>query len=156
VVKINCDMCGAKTKLFKTVVEGTEMNVCRDCSKFGRVLGEIKEKEKPKKIEKIRIDAGPDIEILQVIIKDYGQKIKKAREKLGLKQKDFAKKLNEKESLIHKIETGSFEPNLNLARKIERFLKIKLVEQHEEVHKTGTRSKSDALTIGDFVKIKKK
>ena len=149
-------MCGAKTKLFKTVIESTEMNVCRDCAKFGKVIGEIKEKEKPKKIEKIKKDTGPDIEVLQVTVEDYAEKIKNAREKLGLKQKDLAKKLNEKASLIHKIETSSFEPNMNLARKLEKFLKIKLVEQHEEVHTEGTESKSDIFTIGDFVKIKKR
>lgn len=148
-------MCGAKTKLFRTVIEGTEMNVCRDCSKFGKVIGELKEKETPKKSERAKRDA-PDVEILHVIVEDYAQKIKNAREKLGLKQKEFAKKLNEKVSLIHKIETGSFEPNISLARKLEKFLNIDLLEQYEEAHKKGVQSKSDELTIGDFIRIKKK
>lgn len=150
-------MCGAETKLFKAIIEDAEMNVCRDCSKFGKVIGEIKEKkyEKVKKVGKTKKE-GPDIEIMQVIVEDYADKIKKAREKLGLKQKDFAKKINEKESLIHKIETGHFEPNINLARKLEKFLKIKLIEQHEEVHTKISESKSDKFTIGDLIKIKKK
>ena len=149
-------MCGAKTKLFKAKIEGTEMNVCRDCSKFGKIIGEVKEPEKPKKIEKIAKEEGPYIEMLQVIVEDYPERIRNAREKMGLKQKDLAKKLNEKESLIHKIETKDFEPNINLARKLERFLKIRLIEQHEEVHTKEAKTKSDTLTIGDFVKIKKR
>ena len=52
-IKINCDMCGAKTKLFRTLIESTEMNVCRDCSKFGKVISELKEEKRPKKIEEI-------------------------------------------------------------------------------------------------------
>ena len=71
-------------------------------------------------------------------------------------QKELARKLNEKVSIIHKMETSSFEPNISLARKLEKFLKIKLIELHEEVHKKETRAKSDAFTIGDFIKVKKK
>lgn len=146
-------MCGAETKLFKAIIEDAEMSVCRDCAKFGRVIGEIR--EKPGKILRIEKEK-PSAELIQIIVEDYAEKIKKAREKLGLKQKDLAKRLNEKESLIHKIETKTIEPNINLARKIEKFLKIKLIEQHEEVHQRGTETKSDSLTIGDFVKIKKR
>ena len=69
------------------------------------VKEEVKVKKRPKVVERIKLDAVPDIEILQVIVDDYAEKIKNAREKLGLKQKDFAKKINLKESLIHKIET---------------------------------------------------
>lgn len=150
-------MCGAEIKLFKAIIENAEMNVCSDCSKFGKVIGEIKEKkeEKLKKIDKIKKDT-PDIEIMQVIVEDYAEKIKKAREKLGLKQKELAKKISLKESLIHKIETKTFEPNISLARKLEKFLKIKLVEQHEEVRTKPSESESGIFTIGDFIKIRKK
>lgn len=148
-------MCGAKTKLFRTEIESTEMNVCRDCSKFGKVLAEVKELEKPKKIKEVIKDTGPYIELLQVVVEDYAQKIKNARESLNLKQKELAEKISEKESLIHKIETGSFEPGMGMTRKLEKFLKIKLVEQHEEVHEKTAKTKSEAFTIGDFIKIKK-
>jgi len=152
VIKINCDMCGAETKLFKTLIESTEMNVCRDCSRFGKVISEVE--VKVKKADKTKKNI-PDIELVQVIAKDYAKKIKNARENQNLDQKDFAKKLNEKVSLIHKIETGSFEPGISLTRKLEKFLKIKLIKQHEEVRRKGAPSKSDAFTIGDLIKIKK-
>ena len=148
-------MCGSKTKLFITEIESSQMNVCRDCSKFGKIIAEVKEPEKPKKIKEIIEDAGPQTEILQVIVEGYAQKIKNAREKLNLDQKDFAKKINEKQAVIHKIETGSFEPGMSLARKLEKFLKIKLVEQHEEIHEKTKQTKSDDFTIGDFINIKK-
>lgn len=149
-------MCGAKTKLFKTLIESTEMNVCRECSKFGKVIAEVKEPEKPKTIKKIIKDAGPQVEILQVIAEDYAKKIKDTREKLGLNQKDFAKKINEKQALIRKIETDNFEPNISLARKLEKFLKIRLIEQHEEIHEKSAKTESSAFTIGDFIKVKKR
>jgi putative transcription factor len=152
-------MCGSEENLFKAEIEGTELNVCENCGKFGKILGPIEEKiiptKKGKGIEKL--DTGPDREVLLVITEDYAELIKKKRESLGLKQKDFAKKINEKESVIHKIETGSLEPSLHLARKIERFLKIKLVEQHEEEIKERSRqTKSEGFTLGDFISVKKK
>ena len=148
-------MCGSKTKLFITEIENSQMNVCRDCSKFGKIIAEVKEPEKPKKIREIIEETGPRIEMLQVIVEDYAKRIKQAREKLNLDQKEFAKKINEKQAVIHKIETGSFEPSMSLTRKLEKFLKIKIVEQHEEIHETTAKTKSDSFTIGDFIKIKK-
>lgn len=150
-------MCGSETTLYKTLIEGTELNVCKECAKFGKIIAPIRvEVKETKKTEKKDIPKGPEREIIQVLIQKYGEKIKKAREQLGLKQKDFAKKINEKESLIHNIEIGRFEPNIDLARKIERFLKIKLIEQHEEVKDRLKKTKTDELTIGDLIKIKKK
>jgi len=64
--------------------------------------------------------------------------------------------MNEKESLIQKIESGHYEPSILLAKKIGRFLKIKLLEEHEEKHEKQSKSKTDSLTIGDFIKVKGK
>lgn len=151
-----CDMCGAKTKLFRTKIEGTEMTVCRECSKYGNVIAEVKEfrREKRKKVQTQSHE--PDKELLQVLIENFHNIIKEGREKLNLTQKDFAQKIGEKESVVHKLETGSFEPNMNLVRKLEKFLKIRLVEQHEEVRTKSSETKNNTFTIGDFIKIKKR
>ena len=74
---------------------------------------------------------------------------------IGLSQKDFASRINEKESMIHKIETGAFEPPLDLAKKLEKILGIKLVEEHLEKHEKFKRSKEGGFTLGDFIKVKK-
>ena len=54
--------------------------------------------------------------------------IRNKRDELGLKQEDFAKMLNEKESIIHKLETGEFKPSLKLAKKLEKKFGLKLIE----------------------------
>ena len=87
---------------------------------------------------------------------DYAEKIKKKREKLGIEQKDFAKQVRERDSLISKIETGTIEPNIKLARKLERHLKIKLVEEYQEKPKLLAKSEGEGVTIGDMIKIKKR
>lgn len=152
---MNCDMCGKEDVLFKTDVEGSIMNVCKACSKFGKIIAQIKPRieQQHKHIGKA-IQKSPEKELMQVIVSDYAQIIKQKREKLDLKQEDFAKQINEKVSLIHQIETGHFEPNIELARKLEKALRIKLVEEHEEVHSKGQQVKSDKFTIGDFIKVK--
>jgi len=150
---MQCDLCGAKTEnLFRAIVEGTELNVCKDCAKYGKVI-----EKKPIKVEEKKQfikPAEPEKDIIQVIVPDFAQIIKKKRESLGLKQKEFAKKISEKESLIHNLETGSFEPSISLARKLEKFLKIKLIEEYEEEHKKETTTKPEGFTIGDLIKVK--
>ena len=151
-----CDMCGSEGKLYKAIIEGAQLNVCQECSKFGRVIGVIKQ-ETPKERKKVSIptNEGPQTETMQIIVSDYAEKIKKKRETLGLKQEEFAKKINEKESLVHNVESGRYEPSIELAKKIERFLKIKLIEDYEEKHETLKGTKTDSFTLGSFIKTRK-
>lgn len=152
-------MCGSEGKLYKAIIENAELSICQECSKFGRVIGVIKQ-EVPRKIKSktgtIHENKEPQTETMQIIVNDYAEKIKKKRENLGLKQKDFAKKINEKESLIQNIESGRYEPSIEIAKKFERFLKIKLIEDYEDTPEPQAKSKTDSFTIGDFIKVKKK
>ncbi|MBW2966254.1 multiprotein bridging factor aMBF1 [Candidatus Woesearchaeota archaeon] len=149
-------MCGSEERLFKTDIEGAILNVCKSCSKFGKVISEIKpiEKTKPKKVT--IPESEPEAEIIQIVVDDFAEKIRLKREKLGLKQEDFAKMMSEKESIIHKLETGEFKPSLELAKKLEKILNIKLIEEYEEEHKAQTKATSAITTIGDLVKIRKR
>ena len=148
-----CDMCGSGGKLYEAIVEGAQLNVCDNCKKFGKVLGAVKQKveEKISRSGKIK-ESQP--ETIEIIVSDYAEKIRKKRESLGLRQEDFAKKINEKESLIQKIESGHFEPSIELAKKIGRFLGIRLIEDYEEKLEELKKSKTDSFTIGDFINIK--
>ena len=147
---MTCDMCGKDTKLFKVKIENAIMNVCEKCSKFGEILSEIvKEEKEPikKKIEK---------EIIEIIKDGYGLMIKKAREKMGLKQEELAKKIKEKTSVIHKLENELIEPNLELAKKLEKFLRIKLIEYYEDKESKVESTDSGEITIGDLLNDKSK
>ena len=151
-----CDMCGSPGKLYKAVIEGAELIVCHECSKFGKVISIVKEEEAGGIKAAATGKQEPETEKIDIIVSDYAEKIRKKRESLGLKQEEFAKKINEKESLIQKIESGHFEPSIGLAKKIGSFLKIKLIEEHEEVYEHQKAAKLDTFTIGDFIKIKEK
>ena len=145
-------MCGSIGKLYKTIVEDAQLNVCHECSKLGKVIDVIHQDNMKMEVQRNEYSTP---ETMQIIVTDYAEKIKRKRESLGLKQEDFAKKINEKESLIQKIESGHFEPPIVLAKKIGNFLKIKLIEDYREERGKQTKTKTGPFTIGDFIKIKK-
>jgi putative transcription factor len=157
-----CEMCGkGQETLVKAKIEGTVLELCEGCAKFGEIIHtpEVRVKDfaprKPIVVPKRR-------ELLQVITDDYGQKIRTARERMGLKQEEFAKRLNEKESIMQKIEAGQFQPSIETARKLERLLKIQLVEEYSEseggeVPMAAPKKSGDAgFTMADFIKDKRK
>lgn len=149
-------MCGKESQVFKAIIEGAEMTVCKGCAKYGKVLRVIRPAPKRAKIKQKAMPVRPEKEIIEMIVSNCSSIIKRAREQRTLTQEQVAKMLNEKESLIQKVESGNIKPSIMLARKLERFLRIKLVEQHEETFGKlkGAGGKGDALTIGDLIKVK--
>jgi len=148
----SCDVCGTDSSLFRAIVEDVELKVCESCSKFGKVLGPVR--LTPKKIvERVARNERP--EILKAVVKDFARLIQQKRSSMRLSQKDFAQKVNEKESVIHGLENGSFKPSLELANKLGKHLRINLVETEEEDIYQAQKHKEEKMTLGDFIKIKK-
>lgn len=149
---MNCELCGASGDLFKALIENSQLNVCEKCSRFGKVIGRLataeKKEERPAPI--------PKPEKTFTITEGFGNSIRKKREHMGLSQKEFAKKISEKESIIHKIEVEAIEPNLELAKKLEKALGIQLLEEANEEEAHFSKQKSQELTFGDLVKVKKR
>lgn len=151
-VKINCDLCGrTEENIQDAIIEGVELSVCPDCSKFGKVIGSRKPPVE-KQFRKFPVKE----EKLQSLVENYADSIRKGRELLGLTQRDFAMKINEKESTIHKIETGSLQPELSLVRKLENFLGISLLEDIAKKPESVKRKPEAGMTFGDFIKITSK
>ncbi len=143
-----CELCGKGTELFRAMVEGSELNVCAPCGKFGKML-----KKPVMQVRHSPVQKAP--EPSEVVVSDYALRIRSAREQSGMTQKEFALKLNEKESIIHKLENGLFVPPIDLAKKLERLLRIKLVEIEEEEKPEAAKKSSGPLTIGDIINLKK-
>jgi len=150
---MNCDLCGKEAELYKALVEATELNVCSNCSKYGKVIGKAKasfERKYAKIIPQKEVE-----EAIETVVSNFGELLKRKREELGLSHKDFAKKIAEKESILHKLETAALVPTLERARRLEKMLGLKLVEELKEEPLTQQKSKAE-LTLGDMVKIKTK
>ena len=154
-----CEMCGSEEKLYRAEIEGTRLNVCEQCAKFGNIINAIdvpgKKELKKKEIKRFESEE-PKKKVIYIVSDDFAAKIRKARERMGLTQEDFAKRLSEKESIVQKLERGEFTPSLKLARKLERMLGISLIESYEEGGKEFRAVETEGFTIGDILKIKKR
>ncbi len=87
---------------------------------------------------------------------DYDDLVRNAREGKGLSQSDLANELNEKASLIRKIERGDTLPSDQVQTKLEDFLEINLNAQGGSSDDTewSGGSSSGSYTLGDVVKRK--
>jgi len=150
---MNCEICGKDSELYETLIEGTKLDVCTKCSSFGKVIAK---KETSEEVEKpaARMQFPKERDI---VVDDYAKLVKTAREKMKLTQEELARAIAEKESLIHQIESSHIMPQIKTAKKLEQYLRIKLITDHVE-EETGIKLNfgDDGLTIGDLVKIKEK
>lgn len=152
VIKVaQCDMCGKEEQLVDAIVEGSMLSLCSRCAKHGNIIPVVKNEE-PVRQYVSKLVAEPEIEIAEC-----AKQVKKAREKKGMTQKQLAVALAEKESVIHRIESGKIKPPVNIAKKLEQFLGIKIVEEFTpeptEVKRVDLRD--PGLTIGDLISLKK-
>jgi putative transcription factor len=89
------------------------------------------------------------------VAQDYDERIRQARETQGLSQEELAKQLNEKASLIRKLEHGDVLPSDGVQRKLERALDIDITESGGEAETEWEGgSSSESYTLGDVVERK--
>ena len=96
-----------------------------------------------------------NIEFSEELLENYNLIIRREREKRGWSQEVLAKKIQEKASLIRKIENAEITPEPEVIEKIEKLFNIKLREKVPEV-KVNLKKINLTPTLGDVVVIKKK
>lgn len=113
-------------------LEDAIVEVCDDCSKFGRMIKRVPTAKAYKPMQKpVNLTGLIKDEEETYFALDYGKRVREAREARDLTRPELAKKINERESIIRRIERQTMEPDEKLTKKIERFLNIKLKEQYE-------------------------
>ncbi|MFZ8856099.1 MAG: helix-turn-helix domain-containing protein [Candidatus Nanopusillus sp.] len=140
-----CELCGKSTdKLYKVYIEGTILNVCKDCLKYGKSVNENENiiKENKLKIKEI---------VGEVIDENYNKILIKYREEHKLNQEDMAKLLGIKESLYKSIENKKIIPDINLAKKIEKTLGIKITKREVLTEKINNKDNKNYITVGDIL-----
>lgn len=164
---MRCEVCGHKIhgSPIRAEIEGTKLTVCIECSKHGKIIREeeveLGQKTPKKLLTPIpftqKRTAQAKVEITQEVVEGYDSKIRQAREKLGLSHEELGKKINEKASVLSKLETGKMTPNNVLVTKLEHALKIKLlVPIQEEKILEIPKSPNRELTLGDLIQLNKK
>ncbi|NPA85641.1 MAG: TIGR00270 family protein [Crenarchaeota archaeon] len=148
-----CEMCGQpiRGRAYRAIVEGAEMVLCERC--FTSVKAKLAPPPK-KSSPKPQRPKGKKV-VEYVIAEDYAKRVREARERLGLSRRELGMKVGEHETVIKRIELGRLEPDLELAKKLEKVLGIELIRkvEYEEIAPSG--KPSTELTFGDVVVLRK-
>ncbi|MFP4558021.1 MAG: multiprotein bridging factor aMBF1 [Candidatus Hadarchaeota archaeon] len=158
---MECEICGKEIrgKPIKILVEGSEVNVCFNCKPLGteKQLTTSSQKGAKRVLLNRRAPRSnrSNIEFSDELVENYNQIIRRERENRGWSQEKLGKKIQEKESLIRKIENKEINPEPNVVEKLERLFDVKLREKPTEV-KVDLKKSDMTPTLGDVVTIKKK
>lgn len=146
----SCQLCGKDSDdLQKTKIEGAVMKVCDSCSDMGETVKQPKKKSK--KTKKKKTYRPKDT---QVLANDYGNRIKEAREDRKLSIKELADSMNEKASLIKKIEREDLKPEKSLAKKLSKELDVALYVNPEVSDHSVESGDDRKATLGDVAEVK--
>ncbi len=161
-----CEMCGVEApRLKRIVIEGSTLNVCQKCVKFGQdhtaasgteavsesntISERLERREKRQKTRDVFEGSKDELAL------DYPQRIRKGRSSMGLSQEELAKKINEKKSVVAKLETGDMVPDDKIIKKLEKTLDISLTEKIDAVTTPKRTDVRKAMTLGDFIRVEK-
>ncbi len=158
-----CEICGSEVRHLRTVlVDRATLDVCDRCARFGKPVESRPKHEQAKKAPR-RATGSRRASVGRTptdydVVDGYGSLIRSAREKKGLTQEDLGKRVSEKTSTIHRLESETLAPSIALARKLERFLKVKLLEKAglEEEVATSIHSTDEDITLGEVIQVRKK
>ncbi|MGB6500398.1 MAG: multiprotein bridging factor aMBF1 [Thermoplasmata archaeon] len=145
-----CEMCGNDVESVSRVkVEGSVLRLCPACARFGEALDPPPAPIAPSVASPVRArpmtpasrpiggarrmeerDLYGEIGELE-LASDWSKRVRTAREALGWTPEELGKKLNEKKSVVLKIESGHIHPADDLVRKLEHLLKVRLRAEAE-------------------------
>ncbi|MEM4484936.1 MAG: multiprotein bridging factor aMBF1 [Sulfolobales archaeon] len=175
---VYCEICGREISehaVFKIYVEGSEFTVCPECySKH--IMGRSRNSQQRASTSSLQSSNISNIRRTTTstprrtstsskIIEKYEidpmfpEIIRRAREKKGLTTKDLALKLRESENVIKRIESGRLTPTIELARRIEDILGVKILVprvEEKEIPESTKKDLREDLTLGDLATLKKK
>ncbi len=146
VAMYECEICGRRTDtLYVVDVEGAQLSVCARCSTGRSVIDEIGTTEK---VRGSKVVGRKPAEEEEELVQDYGMRIRKAREAMGIDIKVLGELINEKRSTLLRVEEEKMQPTASLTAKLEKALGIKLSERPEEAEGRGFSSNT-SITLGE-------
>ncbi len=179
---VQCEMCGTETANPSRIkIEGAELDVCDECTEFGTELqtGSEESSTSTKYSTSSSSSGGSsststtssssssssstggggrrsDIyEDVDELAQDFDQQIRRARERANQSQDELARELNEKASLIRKLERGDTLPTDDLQRKLERHFDIDLTAGGSvDESEWDSDGSTGEYTLGDMVERK--
>ena len=144
----SCELCGKDTdSLKKAKIEGATLKVCDSCAEMGETVktqSKTRKKKKKKRTKRKKRDT-------KTLASDYGDRVKNAR-KLSISE--VADDLNEKESVIKKVEGQDLKPDKSLAGKLSKKFGIDLYVNPEVSDVDTDSGDTRSATLGDVAEVK--
>ncbi len=175
---VYCELCGTPIRrrdAVRIVLEGATLLVCPRCAarikskkknEYTNPRMSVARKGAPARNYSVKKPAKPALRRRGIskrmlesyeVVPDYASRIRSARQRLGWTTRILAEKVGEPESVIKRIEDGRLMPTIDMAMRLEKVLKIKLlqpvVEDVEELSKYTGRVDTE-LTLGDIANIR--
>jgi putative transcription factor len=171
-------MCGTETANPNRVkIEGAELDVCDECTDFGTEIdtGQSSSTSTKYSTSSSSGSSGSStststgssgsssgggrsqdmFDDIEELAQDFDDQIRQGRERAGLSQEDLAQDLNEKASLIRKLEQGEMLPTDEMQTKLERTLDIDLsAGGSTDDSEWQSDSSTGEYTLGDVVERK--
>jgi len=143
---VYCEICGSEIRddVYFIRVDASELKVCKSCARHGTLVRRVRVErvlEEGRKLKSASVASAVSSAVVRrrpriydemervleeeaEIPEDFGRLVKSARERLGWKQAELARRINEKQSVIRKIETGEIIPTKELREKLKRALNL--------------------------------
>jgi putative transcription factor len=180
---VQCEMCGTETANPNRVkIEGAKLNVCDECTDFGTEIETGSSSGSSTKYSTSSSDSSSStgagstntgasttssstgggggrkqdmFDDIEDLAQEYDEQIRQARESAGISQEDLAQELNEKASLIRKLEQGEMLPTDETQEKLETKLGIDLsAGGSTDEADWESDSSTGEYTLGDVVERK--
>jgi putative transcription factor len=151
-----CEVCGREIagKPIEAEVDGVQMYLCASCFEKLRSSGRarpVRYTLRPPRAPAPARRRGRPVREIYDLVDDYAERIRAAREERGWTTAALAQRLRISESMLRKIESGKVKPSIDLARRIEKVLRIKLLEPVVDEESYYGEDEYDYVTLGDIV-----
>jgi len=148
---MECEICGAEGAGYIILVEGARLTVCHDCSGAGKLLRAPAPPQSAGPSPAYRGKAEMEV------VDGYGQAIADARKRMGLPLEVLAERINEKHSFLERVERERTLPDEKLARKLEKELGIKLLQEVSSGVAVNVKDgQGKGMTLGDILEIQQR
>ncbi|MEE9409518.1 MAG: multiprotein bridging factor aMBF1 [Candidatus Heimdallarchaeota archaeon] len=164
-----CEMCGREiySRPITIEIEGAELSVCPSCSKHGKKVIQPKSRkprtsvgshpqQRDSSSRSTSTRAPRQVERVGELVTNYFEKIRLARQKMKISQKEVAIQTKISTSELQSIETGKIRPSDKIIGILEKFYNIKLTEEIQSYRPKDQKKGPSFQTLGDIVVIKKK